>query len=223
MPNKLKVNFTINVEKVLERVKSYPYISKTIQPQLKDLSLFRQPPLMEQVHKVIYWLHRFSDTSKRLLDELERVLKRIEVYEFKARESLLDNFGTIKDKERFNSIYSELFLANFFIKNDIRLIEYEPLAKGGNYKADFKICFSNRDVMVELVTPSEGKHDFGEEEDFLFERLERVQSGLSIEVRGFESYDSSNLWQTPVGAPTHNTIEEVITNFRKFANNLSDN
>ena len=36
--NKLKANFRVNIEKVLEWVESYPHISKVIQTQLDSLS-----------------------------------------------------------------------------------------------------------------------------------------------------------------------------------------
>lgn len=224
MSTKLKANFTINnIEKVFERVKSYPNVSKVIQPQLDSLSNSKQPPLIEQVHKVICWLHEFSEWSTELLEELERVLAMIEGYKFKGKEHLLSNFGTAKDYSNFSSAYSELFLANFFIKNGIELIQYEPIAKDGKYKADFKICLGvGNNVMVELATPGERSSDFARELAFLFEKLERVQSGLSIEVSGFESYDSSDLWRTKVEPPTPKQIEEIITNFRKYAYKISD-
>src|SRR3990170_5711445 len=200
MSNKLKANFTVNIEKVLERVNSYPHISKAIQPQLEEISQFKQSPLIEQVHEVIYWLHRYTETSKLLLNELERVLIRIEEYEFNGKENLLNKFGMVKDKANFNSAYSELYLANFFIKSGIiKLLEFEPLAKGGEKRADFRICLGAIDLIVELKTPRELSIDFEEKADFLFKKLELIQSGsLSIEVSGFESYDSSNLWRTPV-------------------------
>jgi hypothetical protein len=222
MSNKLKAGFTISVEKVFKGVKDYPYISKAIQPQLDGLSNLKQPPLIEQIHKVIYWLHRFSDRSKQLLDELERVISNIDGYKLVGKENLLSNFGMAKDNSNFNSAYSELFLTNFFIKNGIKLVPYEPLAKVGKNKADFKICLGAYHVMVELVTPSEQSIDFESKADFLFEKIERVESGLSIEISGFESYDSSDLWQTRVESPSHKQIEEMITNFRKYAYNISD-
>jgi len=223
MSNKLKADFTINIENVLKRAKSYPRISKVIQPRLEELSKFKQPPLIEQVHKVIYWLHRYSDISKLLLRELEGVLIRIEGYEFSRKGNLLNNFGVTKNESNFTSAYSELFLTNFFIKNGIKLIEYEPLTKDGIYKADFKICFdSDNSVTVELVTPGQEITDFETKADFLFEKLERVRSGLSIEVSGFESYDSSDLWRTKVEPPTHKNIQEIISNFRSYVPSLSD-
>lgn len=223
MPKKLKARFTISIRNVLERIKNYPNISKVIQTQLDNLSNFKEPPLIEQVHKVIYWLHEFSDWGKELLDELELVVARVEGYEFCGKENLLSNFGTAKDYSNFSSAYSELFLTNFFIKNGIELIQYEPIAKDGKYKADFKICLGvGNNVMVELVTPGERSSDFARKSAFLFEKLERVQSGLSIEVSGFESYDSSDLWRTKVEPPTPKQIEEIITNFRKYAYNISD-
>ncbi|MGH7801865.1 MAG: hypothetical protein ACREOW_14785 [Thermodesulfobacteriota bacterium] len=223
MSNKLKADFTINIEQVVERVKSYPYISKVINSQLEKLSQFKEPPLIEQTHKVLYWLHRYSETSRLLLNELDQILRGVEDYEFNGKENLLNNFGMAKDDSNFNSAYSELFLANFFIKNNIKLVQYEPLAKDGKYKSDFKICFGiDNNVMVELITPGEKSNDFAMEADFLFEKLERVKSGLSIEISGFESYDSSDLWRTRVEPPIRKQIEEIITNFGKYTYNISD-
>jgi hypothetical protein len=223
MSNKLKANFTINADKVLKRVVRYAHIKEVIEPQLRALLDYKQPPLVEQVHPVIYWLHRYSDTSKKLLNELERILSRIQDYEFYGKDNLLSNFGRAVDKEKFISAYSELFLANFLIKNGIMLVEYAPVARDGKARADFGVHLGkNNAVMIELVTPDQESKDFESKAHFLFEKLERVQSGFSIEISGFESYDGSALWQTSVDAPSHKEIEEMITNFRKFASKIRD-
>jgi len=44
MPNKLKSNFTVDTEKVLERVKNY-LLYKVIQTQLENLSQLNSPLL----------------------------------------------------------------------------------------------------------------------------------------------------------------------------------
>ncbi len=223
MPNKLKANFTVDIEKVLERVKSYPYIYKVIQTQLENLSQFKQPPLVEQVHPIVYWLHRFTDTSRRLLNELEQALIKIERSEIKNKEEFLKKLRMAKDEPSFRSPYSELYLAKFFVKSGIELLEFEPRTKDGKNKADFRICLDVTNVMVELITPGELSDDFEEKEIFLFEKLERVQSGgLLVDITGFESYDSLDLWQTRVEAPTYKHVEEIVAGFRKFASNISE-
>jgi hypothetical protein len=166
---------------------------------------------------------RYSNTSKKLLNELERILSRIQDYEFSGKCNLLSNFGRAVDKEKFNSACSELFLANFLIKNGIMLVEYAPVARGGKARADFEVHLGkNNALMLELDTPDQESKDFESKAHFLFEKLERVQSGFSIEISGFESYDRSTLWQTSVEPPTHKQIEEMITNFRTFASKIRD-
>jgi len=223
MSKRLKASFAVNTEKVLERAKNYPYISKVIQPQLNKLKKYNQPPLIEQVHEVIYWLNRYAYKSKRLLNEIERIISRINGTEIKNKTNLLDRFGRAKDRSNFNSSYSELFLANFFIKYNFNLIEFEPKTNFGRNKVDFKLVLDKKKVFIELKTPSQPSGDFEGVANFLFGKLERIQSGgLVVEITGFESYDSSTLWQNRVEPPTHKQIEEIITKFRKHCYNVID-
>ena len=67
MPNKIKTSFRINKSKILCIVKKYPLISQIIKPQIESLIAVKKPPLIEQVHPIIYWLHRYSENCEQRL------------------------------------------------------------------------------------------------------------------------------------------------------------
>jgi hypothetical protein len=217
MAKKQKADFNVNIDNVISRVDAYPLIKTYIKPHLAKLIESRtNPPLIEQVHEVIEWLHRYTKTSVELLEELELIIDNISKYKFINWENLLTSYFSSQDKNNYNSSYSEIFLANYFIRNKIRLLEYEPFTNKLDKKADFKIMFENDEYIVELITPSYEAGDFNEPAKFLFERLERIRTGLYIEVSKFESYLSADLHRTKVESPTIDNIETIISNFRKY-------
>ena len=137
MVKKQKADFNVNINNVISRVDGYPLIKKYIQPQLSRLIKSKSnPPLIEQVHEVIYWLHRYTNTSVKLLEELELVIDNISKNRFLNWKNLLNTYFLSKDQNNYNSLYSELFLANYFINNDIELLEYEPFTKENDKRAD---------------------------------------------------------------------------------------
>ncbi len=194
-----------------------------IERQLHNLSQSKQPLQIEQIHPIIEWLYHYCHQCKRFLNEQERVLTRIQSSQFLNKQKLLKKLGTAKDKVNFRSAESELFLANFFIKNGIDLLEFEPIGKDGVKRPDFRISLGGTEVKLELITPNPPSYDFREKENHLIEGLRRIESGLSIDVRGFELYDSSVLRRTRIEPPLYKHIDEIIVNFKEYFENISDN
>ena len=213
----------INMQELKQRIQKYPLISKRVERQLRKLSQSNQSLRIEPVHSIISWIDCFCDNPcKQLLNQMEGVLTRLQSSHFLTKQKLLNKLGTEKDEFHFRSVNSELFLANFFIKNGIDLLEYEPMGKNSEKRADFKISLGITDVIVELVTPNTPSNDFEEKQNHLIEKLRRIESGFLIEVIGFELYDSSNLQSTRVEPPLDKHIDEIIANFRETVKNISD-
>lgn len=223
MLNKLKSNFTSNDIEVLTRVQNYPQILKIARHQLNYLSQLNQFPQVEELHPIIQWLYHYCHRCEQWLSEMEQVLTRIQSSQFPNKQKLLKKLGTAKDKSNFRSTKSELFLANFLIKNGIDLLEFEPKGKDGEKRTDFKISLGSTDVAVELITPNPPNNDFIEKQNLLIEKLMRIESGLSIEVCGFELYDSANLWRTRVEPPLRKHIDEIVNKFIEYVKYISDN
>lgn len=223
MAKELKTNYKVNIKKVLERAKKYPHISKLMHKHLLALQILQQPPLIEQTHEVIQWLDRYSDWCVKLLTELEKILRRFDSQIIKNKSYFLDKFGMAKNKSRFNSTYSEVQLASYFINNGITISEFEPNISDKNKNMDFMIKLGTKDIMIELVTPQESNYHFSHMENLLFEKLERiVTNGLLLEIDGFELFDTSDDSMKKVEPPTSKDIEAILSNFRKRAPNISD-
>ena len=211
------------MQELKQRIKNYPLLSKILERQLRKLSQSNQSLRIEPVHPIISWIDCFCDNRcKQLLNQMEGVLTRIQSSQFLNKQKLLNKLGTAKDEFNFRSVNSELFLANFFIKNGIDLLEYEPIGKNGEKRADFKISLGITDMIVELVTPNTPSNDFEEKQNHLIDKLRRIESGFLIEVIGFELYDSSNLWRTRVEPPLRKHIEEIVFNFIEHVKTISD-
>ena len=224
MSKKLKTSSRISVDSISEVISSYPYIYRLMKSQLESMNDLNSPPLKDQVNPIINQLDCYGSDNcmqcKNLLDGMNRILKRIISQNFLNQDNLLKKLVLANNDRNYRSIESEVLLANFFIMNGISILEYEPEGKN-NKRADFKISLDGQEIMAELVTPNHPSDDYIEKERSLVERLIRIKSGLLIEISGFELYDRSTLWDQKVEAPSYKHIEEIVTNFRKQATNIS--
>jgi len=222
MSIKLKPNFlSDDVKEVLTRAQNYPLILQILRRQLNYLSKSNQFPPIDQLHPIIQWLNCYCPKCTDWLDKMDRVLDRIQSCNFLNKQKLLRKLGRGKNKVNFRSTRSELLLANFLIRNGIDLLEFEPIGKDGGKRTDFKVSLGCIDIAVELITPNPPYYDFTEKENLLLEKLMRIESGLSIEVCGFELYDSANRWKTRVEPPLHKHIEEIVSNFIEYIKYIS--
>lgn len=226
MPNKVTTSFRININEVQNVVKKYPSILQIIKQQIESLKATTVPPLIEQVNPIIDWLNCYCETHKHLLDILEKVLSTINDFDIPGKESLFNKLGSAKDNPNFNSAYSELFLAYYFICNDIKIHQLEPKTSRKGKLADYSIHLGDDLFLSELRTPHVPNYDFKPRMEYLFDKLERIESdGLFIRVSGFESFDSSdieNLWKERVPLPSQNQLDEIISNFRKYAYDIKE-
>jgi len=220
MAKKIESGSRISVNSAYKALNDYPYISKIIGPSLDVYKNSQHPPLIDQVNPLIQQLHCYGTDNcnkcENLLQGMDGLLERMNDCSFLNKNNLLKNLSRAKDEYAYRSVESELLLANFFFVHGIDLLEYEP--KGKNKKrADFKISLNSHEIMVELITPNFPKDDYAEKERSLIEKLRRIESGLLIEISGFELYDRSTLWSEKVEPPSNQHIEEIVTNFRRQA------
>jgi len=226
MVNRVTTSFRINVNEVQKNIKKYPLISEILQLQLESLKIATVPPLIEQVNPIIDWLNCYCENHKHLLDVLEKALSTINDFDIAGKESLFNKLGTARDKPNFFSAYSELFLAYHFICNNINIQQLEPNTSRQGKLADNSIILGDDVFLCELITPNRPKHDFEYRMNYLFDKLQRIESdGLLIRVSGFESFDSTDnedLWSQLIPPPSQNQLDEIIKNYRKSVSNIKE-
>lgn len=225
MAKKIESGSRISFNSAYKVLNDYPYISKIISPVLEIYKNSEPPPLIDQVNPLIQQLNCYStyncNKCENLLEGMNRLLERMDGCSFLNKDNLLTNLSRAKDEYAYRSIESEILLANFFLMNNVYIVEYEPAGKETK-RADFRIRLGRREIIVELVTPNHPDDDYIEKERSLIEKLRRIKSGLSIEISGFELYDRSTLWKDKVEPPTNKQIEEIVSHFRKQAKYITE-
>lgn len=198
-------------------------------PIIRDL-------LGERVHSVIKGKRKRADTAPLLLRLLEQTGDNshamLELFsEGIAHFDSLDPpgwrewRGTLAGAERIGLLSRcfELLAALWFTASGYEVGEFEPAGAPGR-RADLLVALDGDELLVEATSPGPHRNDWVEEAmDHLTHALSRVESGLAINVEGYESlsFDPNGEWGAVNPAVTTQQREELVAEFARAAEKLN--
>jgi hypothetical protein len=190
--------------------------------------------LGERLTVVLDGKRRRADSAPMLLRLLERTGENSEAMLALFSEGIA-NFDTAQppgwpewrgslsglDRTALMSRYFELLTAMWFTAAGYEVRQFEPAGAPGK-RTDLLVALGDEPVQVEATSPGPHQNDWVDDAmDHLTDGLSRVESGLVIDVRGYESVslDPTGGWKLnpKVGAQQQ---EAVIVEFAKAAEKL---
>jgi hypothetical protein len=120
------------------------------------------------------------------------------------------------------SRYTELLLALVFTRDGFRVEAFEPEGAIGKF-GDLLVNIDGERVVVETSTPGPHSADWVEDAmDRLSSGLSRVESGLTIDVRGYDalSFDPQGEWGARNPPVTAQQVEDLINEFCRLAEKI---
>ncbi len=132
--------------------------------------------------------------------------------------------GTLAGAERIGLLarYFELLTARWFTASGYKICAFEPVGAPGR-RADLLVALDDEELLIETTSPGPHKNDWVEEAmDHLILALSRVESGLIIDVEGYESlsFDPGGEWGAVNSVVATQQREELVAEFARAAEKL---
>ena len=132
--------------------------------------------------------------------------------------------GTLAGAEHVSllSRYFELLSALWFTASGYEFLAFEPHGAPGR-RADLLVALDGEELLIEATSPGPHKNDWVEEAmDHLTLALSRVESGLRIDVDGYDSlsFDPDGEWGSKNPPITTQQREELVAEFARAAEKL---
>lgn len=132
--------------------------------------------------------------------------------------------GTLAGAERIGLLarYFELLTALWFTASGYEVRAFEPAGAPGR-RADLLVALGGEELLIEATTPGPHKNDWVDEAmGHLTLALSRVESGLVIEVEGYESlsFDPGGEWGAVNPVVATQKREELVAEFARAAEKL---
>jgi hypothetical protein len=210
----------VTVADVSERRAQFPAVANLLQERLATLER-RGAMSYESGPRLLTLLADNGQNTYNLLNQVESAIKefdRIDLPGWREIRSRLAGEGRVG----FLSVCGELAVARFALHAGLGVRAFEPSSAPGKF-ADLLVGPSDEPVELEVVTI--GTRQWAEAVNTtLMEKLALVQSGMRIEVRGFDPLDFSDVENWPrVNEPAHAPeIEEVVRAFRRAARKVGE-
>lgn len=166
-------------------------------------------------------LEQTGENSGLMLERVERGLERFDALSPPGWTSWRASLSGAR-RTSFLSRYSELVLAQTFAEWGYVILGFGPTGAAGRV-ADLAVGVDDVEVLVEVVTPGPHENDWVDAAmDRLTFALSRVESGLCIDVKGFEAlrFEPAGEWGTPNRKIETQEIEDLVNRFCRDAAHL---
>jgi hypothetical protein len=202
---------------VARRAEAFPRVAAAVGSNLTDVLAGTKPRRARAAARLLDILERDGDASGAFLGWLESGLVELDALAPEGWETWQRRLGRARIGA-FPSFVSEFAVMRWLIAQGAVLLAVDPPADGGR-RADLLVRGQEGVIALEVSTPTPAKHDWVERVvDELFERLQRIPTGLLLEIEGYEAFTrlDSGTWEqtTSVGS---DGVSRVISTFRRAA------
>jgi hypothetical protein len=218
----LRRDIYVSAERVGARAARFPRIASLLGDRLADV-LGGDRKRADAAPLLLRLLDQEGIGSAEMLAHLEAGLRHFDELEPGGWTSWKATLAGA-DRPTCLSRYSELLLALAFESWGHRVCAFEPSGAVGNL-ADLSVELAGETVLVETSSPGPHENDWI---DRAMERLSlalsRVQSGLTIEVRGYEAlrFSKAGGWSSDA-AVSAQAIDDLVNEFCRRAEHIDCN
>ncbi|MQA92263.1 MAG: hypothetical protein GEU90_18890 [Gemmatimonas sp.] len=115
---------------------------------------------------------------------------------------------------------AELVIAAWLVRHGVRVLEFEPTTSDGK-RPDLLVGSASEECFIEVVTPAMPASSIDRANTRLHVGLERVESGLTVEVSGYNAHArTQDPDQDAISVVTNTQVDDVVSEFRQKATRL---
>jgi hypothetical protein len=204
----------VSIGKVQQRAHEFPRLAELVREQVDQMQAGAR------VHRdtgprLLVLLGESGARTGSLLSKLESAIRLFDVVQPAGWDRFCHQIGRAREQSHFLSMSAELVIARFFQKLGLPVLEFEPETTDGK-RPDLLIGSTSEHLLIEVVAPGPQEGAVDPLNARLRAKLERVASGLSVEVSGYNAGptragDPSDLWT----APTNSDIDAIVREFHR--------
>jgi hypothetical protein len=185
------------------------------------LALLEQGPIhLEAVPRVLALMGEAGQSTGGLLRALERCVDRFDAVSPEGWLETRRKLASANTRDHFLSLCGELVIASWLEGNGISVIAFEPETPAGT-RPDLWVTDGDQRLYLEIVSPSVAASSIDRPNLRLHVELERVQSGLAIDVEGYEARaDRLDPDANPARRWGNTEVDAVVREFRRCAAEL---
>jgi hypothetical protein len=207
---RLKQRNTVSLDAVRRRAREFPLLAGLIEDQIGRLA--HTTMHRDTAPRVLALMGEAGANTRAFLRGLEETVQLFGAQNAPGWENVRRELVRANDRANFLATAAELALARWFHRCGMTVAEFDPPTRGG-CRADLRVTHNGDELYVEVTSPGPPADDLSYLNTLLHVELERVQSGLAIEVNGFD-IDASRLDTLEV---TRKHVEKVVREFRRNA------
>lgn len=214
----LVVRDRVSLSAVEVRTREFPRLAELVSESIGRMRTKRVHP--DTGPRLLVLLGESGDKTNSLLRELEATVAMFDALRLKGWEHVRRQLGRANERGHFLSISAELVVARWAHEHGLSVIEFEPKTDDGK-RPDLLIGVGSEELLVEVFAPGPPENAVDKLNARLFAGLERVASGLSVDVSGYHVGPTHTSGQSDDSkAATAADIDAVINEFRRNAAQL---
>ena len=169
---------------IAARAVQFPGLAELAGARLKRV-LDGHPVKRAHASGLLRWFEQTGDNSHSLLTELESAVNTWDRVNPPGWAEMRRSLGPADHRKAY-SLCAELVVAGWALTCGIEVAAMEP--ENGSRRADLRLVDGSANLTIEVTTPWPAKSDWiAATDERTIEHLERVPSGLVVEVSGYSS------------------------------------
>ena len=208
---------------VASRAADFPLIREILGERVKEVINGKQKRA-DSAPLLLRLLERTGGYSRALLELFNEGIAHFDQLDLPGWREWRSTLGGA-DRISLLSRYSELLIALWFTASGFDIRAFEPAGAPGK-RADLLLALGGEELLIEATLPGAHRNDWVEEAmEHLSLTLSRVESGLVVEVNGYESFsfDAGGEWGAVNPEVGKQQREALVHEFARAADKIDLN
>lgn len=210
----------ITTEDVAARARRFPLVGEILGERLAAHGEHRGVAV-DKAPRLLSLLAQNGAGSAALLAGIEAAVRQFDALKVPGWGGVRRRLGAER-RQQFMPVLSEIVAARWALSAGLTVEQFEPASAEGR-RADLVMGVHGQPLTVEVATPTAANDDWTERANpRLRAGLERVQSGLVIEVEGYDAlrFEPGGPWGLPHDAIGDGQVDAVVLEFARAASRL---
>lgn len=208
----------VSLDAVAARGARYPRLAELVGDRI--LTLGASPAHVDTAPRLLVLLGRTGRTTESLLARLDAAVRFFNAASRPGWKGVRRQLSRANEPGHFLSLSAELVVARWLERQGLRVLAFEPVTQAGK-RPDLLIGRGHDRLFVEIVAPGTPARAIEAVNSRLHVGLERIESGLSVEVSGYEAHvNSLDPDQDANRVVTKAQADAVVQEFRREAAKL---
>jgi hypothetical protein len=211
----LRQRIHMPADAIRARAREFPRLAELLGPEID--SLVRAPVHVDRGQRLLVLFGRTGARTHELLHELEAGIRHFDASNPVGWDGFCRRLASANERSDFLSRTAELVVAWWLDRREFRIVEFEPVTPAGK-RPDLLARHPAGELFIEVAAPGVSSDSVDLANSRLHEALERVESGLTIEVAGYEAHaGSEDPDQQPGREIPLADVDAVVHEFRENA------